>query len=438
MYNLPKILFVLCVVVCSVSLYGEDDIHDMDGYLLGYRHQDELNELLEKPIKKIFIVESNNMYAHARFRKLLLPTTLNEPVLVELKKYVVSKQPTFAGMSDTALMKSVAGWMASTIRHDGREYTRKSTSLIEMLDSYFDGSTKIRCQDISQLYANIMISFGNVARIVYVNTKNSDYGTIGSGHVLTEVWSNTLNKWVMIDPQFGVTASANGSHLNYYEFVYALKNTPDKLVVTSLQERYKNLSKISQSQTAESYLKFIQPYNGTMYVQMQQTSGSNLMYKMILSLDETIKHYMTFQGLPLDNAMFTNHYDDLYFDLNRVMLFFSYPYDVNWSIFQNDTINTTGGYTNAMPEFVAKPNYKIHFESTMPWLKYIKCRINSSTNQTIKPGRDIAVKLKSGVNIIEAIPINEADTEGIKTKIKIFYGTDVEYDKYINSVSKGD
>lgn len=436
MYLFLKLL-LLCLVAQITTVSAGEYPHDGSEKPPHDHYHDEFNELLGQPIKKIIIMESNNIYAHSRYRKLLLPPSLNEPVLVELKKYVLSKQPSFSGMSDTTLIKSVAGWVASSIKHDGREHTRKITSLTQMLDSYFDGSAKVRCQDISQLYANIMLSFGYVARSVYINVKNADYGTIGSGHVLTEVWSDKLSKWVMVDPQFGITARTNTTMLNYYEFVHALKNTPEKLTIEPLKELFDNKPEITRQHTIESYRKFIEPYNGTLYVQMQR-HNCPLVYKMILGIEESNKHYMTFQGLPLDNAMFTNRYEDLYFDLNRVMLFFSYPDEVNWSGFHTDSLNTFHGYSNAMSDFAAKPNYKIHFESTMPWLKHINFRVNSGIAQMVKPEKDILLKLKSGVNIIEATAVNEAGIEGEKTKMKIYYGTEKEYNTYVKSVSKGE
>ncbi|MBL7998383.1 MAG: transglutaminase domain-containing protein [Candidatus Kapabacteria bacterium] len=406
---------------------------------LDFNHTDwdNLTDEQKKSVKKITVMESNNAYAQARYKRLMLPDSMNEPLMKGLRAYTQAKQPLFSSLKDTALMKHVAGWIASSVRHDGRETKRAVTSLTQLLDGYFNGEVTARCQDLSQLYANIMMSLGYVARVIYVNKPDADYGTLGSGHVLTEVWSNHLHKWVMVDPQFGIMVQANNLLLNYYEFVFAMRNTPDMITCLPLQELFKPASQIPRYQSTEMFMKFVSVYNGTMYVQMKRNIGNMVVYKLVLSLDITPKQYMTFQGLPLDNAMFTHHYDDLYFDVNHVMLFFSYVNPINWAMFNNDTINTSEGYANAMPDFAAKPQYKINVAATMPWIKHILIRINTTAMQLVKPDGVMDVNLKDGVNYIEAIPVNEAGIAGATTKLKIFYGTDHEYKVYLHTVTTG-
>ena len=44
------------------------------------------------------------------------------------------------------------------------------------------------------------------------------------GHVTTEVWSNKLNKWIFLDPQFGIYVQLNNRPINIFE-IYETKKT---------------------------------------------------------------------------------------------------------------------------------------------------------------------------------------------------------------------
>ncbi len=75
----------------------------------------------------------------------------------------------------------------------------------------------------------------------------------GAGHVVAEIWLDSLEKWVVADPQFGYVFRAEGVPLNAVELGEALTRGPGSVEVLSADGPVGWLRKTR-------YLLFVGPY----------------------------------------------------------------------------------------------------------------------------------------------------------------------------------
>ncbi|MBL7998384.1 MAG: hypothetical protein JNL32_07085 [Candidatus Kapabacteria bacterium] len=380
--------------------------------------------LSQNDVKKIKILESNNYYVSSKYKRLVLAPDVSAPELVQVREYVSSKVA-MKGMRDTQQIFRIAAWFHSIMRHNGGIQPPQSFNHLDLLRLSESGLQTLRCQDMAQLLSDVLVAFGHVSRPVAIQTRDAAYGMAGSGHVVTEVWSNDVRAWIMIDPQFGVVCKNKDTFLNTYAI---LTRTDDMRV-----QRLSTITGLTKAMTGDTlpawYKNFIRSYNGS--IQMQMLKHGTVLYTMILGL-RNHDQYLTFQGLPIDNTMFTTSYEDLYFDVNRVMLFFSY---INHPEQQTEVFtkpHTLQEHQQALRRFAAKPEYTVHFEQTMPWIKSIALSLNDTESSVITSfDDDLPILLKPSINTVVATPLNKLGIAGLITKMKIFYGSDQEFDKYV-------
>ena len=169
--------------------------------------------------KKIQIVTSNNKQINDHFYYLPLPSSLNKPEFQNLKQFVHQEYGENA-LTEPLNFLRIMDWVSSRWVHDGSISSSTMNSL-EILKAAKSGRN-FSCIEYAKVMSDILTAHGYISRVVGITTSNIAYGSIGEGHAVSEVWSNTLRKWIFIDPQFSIHAKYKGQFLNFYE-MYELK-----------------------------------------------------------------------------------------------------------------------------------------------------------------------------------------------------------------------
>ncbi|MBX7153384.1 MAG: transglutaminase-like domain-containing protein [Bacteriodetes bacterium] len=376
------------------------------------------------PLKKIIVVESNNVYTSGKYKKLGLPKSLFEPQLLQLKDFV-SRRISFANAPETEFLYKMMEWVSMRWEHHGNIAPPAGYSTFQILQYAEKNKVQFRCQDYAQTLNDILLSYGFVSRVIGLQTSDVAYSTIGGGHVAVEVWSNTQSKWIYLDPQWAVYATLNTTPLNFAEL--AKLHQRDSLQYANFHVMPKVLQRSTQDSATymKEYYSFVTNYFGSMQVAINR---NGLPQTLTLQM-ENKQQYLTFQGLPANNVVFTSHHSDVYFDINRCTVLLSYMNNPAWNeVF--DDVQTPDDYRKRLPKVAAKPEFAISCDNSMPWFSYYMVRLNNNAWVKLGDSSYTTCSLQAGINTIDAYCVNKANREGTHTIMRIFYGTDAEYQQF--------
>lgn len=374
-------------------------------------------------LKEIIIVESNNYFVAGRYKRLNLPSSLFAPSILQLKDFV-SRRITFKDVPDPEFFYRMMEWVSLRWEHDGKNAPPENASTYQILLKAEKEHVQYRCQDYAQTLCDILYAFGHVARVVSVQSKDAAYGSIGKGHVAVEAWSNTLGKWIFLDPQWCMYAKYKGQVLNFREISNLDSTGKLKDIDFMPSTEVMQLRGQSANSYLQEYKAFIANYFGTMQIPiLHNGSTQNLMFQL-----QNRRQYLTFQGLPLNNMIFTKRGSEIYFEVNRTSILLSYTNIPSWQeVFDN--VNTPDEYLQKLPSIAAKPEFALSCEHSMPWFSYFMVRLNGSKWTKLLENNHLDIVLKEGLNTIDAYAVNKAGILGTPTQMVIFYGTEDEFRK---------
>ncbi len=372
----------------------------------------------KKPqLKKITVIESDNVYPDQRYTTLSLPKTLSTPALKQLREHV-NKEINTKNYSDPAVFFTLMEWVCLQWKHHAINQPPVGTSSYQILVNAKHGA-EYRCQEYAQVLNDILISYGYISRIVQLFQPGASYGAPGSGHVGVEVWSNTLVKWIYLDPQWCMQISYEGKVFSFYELSEQLKNGNLAKLQFTTSEKVLQRDQQSAETYINSYAEFIQKYIG----QVAAVLNINSHLDFVCLLLGTHQQELTFQGVPINGRIFTDNYKNLYFQINRTTIIFDYSYEVNWpDIFQKYKIQSPDEYVEKMPFFAAKPTYSLRFQNNMWWFKYYEVKTDPEGSWKKVNGDKYDWSLTEGINTIQVRSVNQEGIPGSVTTVKILYG----------------
>lgn len=274
----------------------------------------------------------------------------------------------------------------------------------------FSKKERYRCVEYGVVLSELLQSYGFITRTVALRSNDVAYGGFGQGHVAMEVWSNELQKWIFLDPQFSTYLSHDGTILNVYE-VYELKKHKkwNKIKV----ESPKKLNKKEKL----SYKKFLVNYLGHMSV-----SGKEKAVKISLFL-ETKKTILTFQGMIGPKVVFTDDPSEIYPQVNRVTILLDFKEKISnfKNLVKKLDIKTNDDYLKNMHKFSAVPKFTVHLKNNMPLFDFYEYRF-STNSQWIKVKKDkFDWSAKGAKNLLEVRAVNQFGRVGPITYIKLAY-----------------
>lgn len=366
--------------------------------------------------KKIVILESNNERLDTKENTIPFRIDISDSTLFQLRDYVKS-QVNIPIDSDPQAIFSVMEWVRNQWAHDGFNEPPPSSTSLEILKLARQGS-KFSCNEYGAVFSDILLSLGYISRIVNLNSRDIAYGPLGMGHVASEVWSNSLQKWIFIDPQFCMSAKYKGQYLNYYEIYQVRKQGKYNDIEFTMPNSYIKNNNLNKTQLVVEYRKFLQNYFGYLVTPYRRDNFSSLMVLML----EAKEQFLTNQGLSSYPLVFTHDPKDFYFPINRTLIVFNYQaLSPSWSQIVNEyQLQTMQDYKDNMYKFAAKPEFTLLFQNNMPWFDHYEFQIENSP--WIPLQNDLVNWMaKDGVNTIHARSVNFAGIPGPTTTIRIKY-----------------
>ncbi|MBK9249619.1 MAG: hypothetical protein IPM69_16250 [Ignavibacteria bacterium] len=366
--------------------------------------------------KKIVVIESNNVRLDDKENTIPFRVDINDSSVYKLRDYIKS-QISISTESDPQIIFSLMEWVRNQWQHDGFSEPPPDATSLEILQLASKGA-KFSCNEYGAVFSDVLLSMGYISRIVNLNSIDIAYGPLGMGHVASEVWSNTMQKWMFIDPQFCISAQHKGQYLSYYD-IYQLRkqgkyNDIEFMVPSS------HLKKINQTKAAvvSEYRKFIQNYFGYLVTPYRRSNFSSL---IVLMLDAK-EQFLTNQGLSSHPLVFTHDPKDFYFPINRTLVVFNYQaFSPSWSqIVSEYQLQTMDDYKKNMYKFAAKPDFTLLFQNNMPWFDHYEFK--NENGEWIPLQNDLVNWVaKDGLNTIHARAVNVMGVCGPATTVKIRY-----------------
>jgi len=362
--------------------------------------------------RRITVLETNNFRLQRGVRGLLLPLSTANPEYAALRAYAM---PRLAPRTYTEfeLMQALTGIVHRAFRHHPfGDATPEMTSL-DILKAGGTGK-RFSCVEYGQVLTDMLLAQGLPARSMSLQSPAVAYGQLASGHVLTEVWSNHYDKWILLDAQWGVYAERNGTPLNVYE-LYQARHEKQWQAIRFRPVDPKR-SGTEARQLDQEYREFIAQYLGYLSAQLlADDEGVQVLLKM-----EGGEWPLTFQGLPSQAHIFARDPADLYFQINHVSLVMEFRPEAQPVRREELVHGTPQEYQQRMATFAAVPDFKITPHHNMPWFSYFEYAVDEGAWRRL-PADAFRWNLREGENQLRVRAVNSAGRTGPETRMRIRY-----------------
>lgn len=168
----------------------------------------------------------------------------NDSNLVRIREYF--NLDSIAGNgNEISKIKNLLFWVHNVVRHDGSSNNPTEKNAIAMVELCKKENRGVNCRMMAQILNECYLALGFKSR--YVTCMPKTY--INDCHVINAVYSNTLDKWIWMDPTFNAyVTDENGNLLGLAEVRERLRN--DQPLVLNEDANWNNQNK----QTKEYYL----------------------------------------------------------------------------------------------------------------------------------------------------------------------------------------
>jgi len=236
--------------------------------------------------------------------------TLNNNYLRELRQSYKLDSMTDNINNEFEKIKIILDWTHLQWEHDGNNNPSKPDALTILKEAR--SGKKFRCVEYGIVASSALNSIGITARVLGMKTRDVEKVRYGAGHVVSEVYSTSLNKWIFIDPQFNVIPVLNGKPLNAVEFQNAIVNDRNNLKLI-------NLNGDLSTEDFNNYINWVAKYLFYFDVLFDQRKGNEPNYKDIDGMTKITlvpigeKEPKIFQRRSkIDFSFYTNSLNDFY------------------------------------------------------------------------------------------------------------------------------
>lgn len=177
--------------------------------------------------------------------------TLGNEYLRELKNKYHLELLVNGEKNEIGKIKNILDWTSKQWEHNGSNNPTKQDALTILKEA--QEGKQFRCVEYGIVATAALNSIGIPARTLGLKTRDVEKVMRGAGHVVTEVYSKELDKWIFMDPQFNIIPTLNGNPLNGVEFQKEIFN---KNVNLKLINKQGELSK----KDSENYIKWVGKY----------------------------------------------------------------------------------------------------------------------------------------------------------------------------------
>lgn len=144
----------------------------------------------------------------------------NHPDLVRLREKFNLDSVAGAG-NEISKIKNLLHWVHNIVPHDGSSFNPEVMNTIAMVELCQKENRGVNCRMLAQMLTEVYLAMGFKARFVTCMPREH----VSDCHVITTVYSNTLNKWLWVDPTFeAYVMDENGVMLSIAEVRERLRN----------------------------------------------------------------------------------------------------------------------------------------------------------------------------------------------------------------------
>lgn len=150
---------------------------------------------------------------------------------------------------DISRIKNLLYWMHDLVKHDGSSsWPECKFNAVDLYEVCQKENRGLNCRFMAMMLAEALLAEGIPAR--YVTCMSKAYDSDGDCHVICVAWSESLGKWIWVDPTFAAfVTDENGLLLHPGEVRYRLQN--DLPLILNKDANWNHKSE----QTKESYLE---------------------------------------------------------------------------------------------------------------------------------------------------------------------------------------
>jgi len=236
--------------------------------------------------------------------------TLGNEYLRELKNEYNIELLVNGEKSDIDKIKSILDWTSKQWEHNGSNNPTKQDALTILKEA--QEGKRFRCVEYGIVATAALNSVGIPARTLGLKTRDVEKVMRGAGHVVSEVYSKELDKWIFIDPQFNIIPTLNGYPLNGVEFQKEIFNKNAELKLINKQGE---LTK----EDSDNYIKWVGKYLFYFDVLFDQKTLNSSKIKTINGMTKITlvpvgyKEPRIFQRrYKIDYSYYTNSLNDFY------------------------------------------------------------------------------------------------------------------------------
>lgn len=148
---------------------------------------------------------------------------------------------------DISRIRNLLCWVHDLVRHDGSSDNPRSQTLIDMYELCRSERRGVNCRMMAIMLTEVLLAEGIPARYLTCQPKLYDFDS--DCHVICVAWSDSLRKWVWVDPTFAAyVTDENGLMLHPGEVRERLRT--DKPLVLNPDANWNH----EAAQTKEDYL----------------------------------------------------------------------------------------------------------------------------------------------------------------------------------------
>lgn len=233
---------------CNYSHAKKDK--DLDNVRSDKKFQELIQSIREKG-DYLYILQQSNDYNNGNYsgesyqQYKFTYMNPNDSNLVRVRLHF--NLDSIAGCGDEiSKIKNLMTWVHNVVRHDGSSMNPDSKNAIDMVELCRKENRGINCRMMAQVLNECYLAMGFKSRFVTCMPKVM----INDCHVINAVYSNTLDKWIWMDPTFNAYVTDDrGNLLGISEVRQRLKD--NKPLVLNEDANWNNEVK----QTKESYLE---------------------------------------------------------------------------------------------------------------------------------------------------------------------------------------
>lgn len=174
---------------------------------------------------------------------------VNAPELVKFRKQF--KLDSVSGNGDEiSKIKNLLLWVHNTVRHDGGSDNPKQKNAVDLIKICKKEDRGVNCRMMATVLRDAYQAVGFKARVVTCMPKDTaDFDC----HVINVVWSETLNKWVWMDPTFNAFVSDEKGNLLSIEEVRAKLVKGEELLLNA-DANWNNREKQTKAHYLDYYM----------------------------------------------------------------------------------------------------------------------------------------------------------------------------------------